>query len=79
MDLNDPRSIDRAVNTLAARGFRVDALVNNAGVLYESPLLELTDKQIEDSIATHRTDPAHPGTGSGDDQARVRKNCKGFI
>ncbi len=57
MDLNDPGSIDRAVNTLAAGGFRVDVLVNNAGVLYQAPLLALTDKQIEDSIATHLAGP----------------------
>jgi NAD(P)-dependent dehydrogenase (short-subunit alcohol dehydrogenase family) len=32
-------------------------LINNAGVLHEKPLLELTDAEIADSIAVHLTGP----------------------
>src|SRR5206468_9640017 len=35
----------------------VDVLVNNAGVLQERPLLDLTDAEIAESIAVHLTGP----------------------
>src|SRR4051794_1046977 len=45
LDLTAPPTIDAAVNDLRKSGRAVDALVNNAGVLHEGPLLELTDVQ----------------------------------
>jgi NAD(P)-dependent dehydrogenase (short-subunit alcohol dehydrogenase family) len=57
LDLADPKTIDAAVNNLKSSGRRVDVLVNNAGVLHEKPLLDLTDSEIADSIAVHVTGP----------------------
>ena len=36
-------------------------LVNNAGVLHDGPLLELTDAQIAESVAVHLTSPIRLG------------------
>ena len=57
IDLNDAATIDVAVKAIGKSGRQVDALVNNAGVLHEKPLLELTDSEIADSIAAHVTGP----------------------
>ncbi|HEX4794016.1 MAG TPA: SDR family NAD(P)-dependent oxidoreductase [Humisphaera sp.] len=57
LDLAVPATIDAAVNEIHRSSRSVDALVNNAGVLHEKPLLELTDEQIADSIAAHVTGP----------------------
>jgi NAD(P)-dependent dehydrogenase (short-subunit alcohol dehydrogenase family) len=35
----------------------VDTLVNNAGVLHEGPLLDLTDAQIAEAVMVHLTSP----------------------
>jgi NAD(P)-dependent dehydrogenase (short-subunit alcohol dehydrogenase family) len=50
-------TIDAALNNIKKSGRHVDALVNNAGVLHENPILELTAKEIGDSIAVHMTGP----------------------
>jgi NAD(P)-dependent dehydrogenase (short-subunit alcohol dehydrogenase family) len=57
LDLTDPRTIDAAMNDFDRSGRRIDMLVNNAGVLQEKPLLELTDAEIAESIAVHLTGP----------------------
>ena len=57
IDLNVPSTIDAAVSDIRKSGRTVDVLVNNAGVLQEKPLLELTDAQIAESIAAHVTGP----------------------
>jgi NAD(P)-dependent dehydrogenase (short-subunit alcohol dehydrogenase family) len=57
MDLTDAATIDAAINDIEKSGRQVDTLVNNAGVLHEKPLLELTDAEIGDSIAVHLTGP----------------------
>ena len=57
VDLSVPATIDAAVDDLDKSGRRIDALVNNAGVLHEKPLLELTDSEIADSVAVHLTGP----------------------
>jgi NAD(P)-dependent dehydrogenase (short-subunit alcohol dehydrogenase family) len=57
LDLNDPVTIEAAINHFHKSGRNVDVLVNNAGVLDEQPLLELTDAQIADSVAVHLTGP----------------------
>src|SRR5437764_554746 len=46
MDLNTPATIEAAVRVIKDSGRSVDVLVNNAGVLHEKPLLELTDPEI---------------------------------
>src|SRR5581483_2648600 len=51
IDLADAATIERAINDIEKSGRRVDALVNNAGVLHEKTILELTDTEIGDSIA----------------------------
>src|SRR3954453_16248098 len=57
LDLADPVTIGAAVDELHRSGRRVDVLVNNAGVLQERPLLELSDGEIAESIAVHLTGP----------------------
>jgi NAD(P)-dependent dehydrogenase (short-subunit alcohol dehydrogenase family) len=57
LDLNVATTIDAAIGGIAKSGRAVDALVNNAGVLHEKPLLQLTDAEIADSIAVHVTGP----------------------
>jgi NAD(P)-dependent dehydrogenase (short-subunit alcohol dehydrogenase family) len=57
LDLADPATIDAAVDSIERSGRSLDVLVNNAGVLHERPLLELTDRQIADSLAVHLTGP----------------------
>ncbi|MCU1336701.1 MAG: 3-oxoacyl-(acyl-carrier-protein) reductase [Bryobacterales bacterium] len=57
VDLNDAAAIDDAITGIGKSGRQIDTLVNNAGVLHEKPLLELTDAEIGDSIAAHLTGP----------------------
>lgn len=57
IDLTDPAAIDAALNAINKSGRHIDALVNNAGVLHEKPILELTDAEIADSIAVHLAGP----------------------
>ena len=57
LDVADAASIDSAITDIRKLGHTVDVLVNNAGVLHEKPLLELTDTEIADSIAVHVTGP----------------------
>ena len=57
IDLNDTATIEAAVEFIAKSGREVDALINNAGVLHEKPLLELTDTEIDESVAVHITGP----------------------
>jgi NAD(P)-dependent dehydrogenase (short-subunit alcohol dehydrogenase family) len=57
VDLTVAATIDAAINDIDESGRQVDTLVNNAGVLDEKPLLELTDAQIAESIAVHLTGP----------------------
>ncbi len=57
VDLTLPATIDAAINDIAQSGRQLDVLVNNAGVLHEKPLLELTDAQLADSIAVHLAGP----------------------
>lgn len=57
IDLTDPATVDAALNNVMKSGRHVDVLVNNAGVLHEKPILELTEKEIADFIAVHITGP----------------------
>jgi NAD(P)-dependent dehydrogenase (short-subunit alcohol dehydrogenase family) len=57
VDLTDSATIDAALERFATSGRQIDVLVNNAGVLHEKPILELTDAEIADSIAVHLTGP----------------------
>jgi NAD(P)-dependent dehydrogenase (short-subunit alcohol dehydrogenase family) len=57
LDLAVPETIDAAVNEVEQSGRSVDVLVNNAGVLHERPLLELTDSEVAESVAVHLTGP----------------------
>ena len=59
LDLNASETIDGAVNEIVQKGYQVDILINNAGVLYQKPLLQLNDAQIADSISVHLTGPLH--------------------
>jgi NAD(P)-dependent dehydrogenase (short-subunit alcohol dehydrogenase family) len=51
IDLNAPATIDTVVEDIHKSARHIDVLVNNAGVLHEKPLLELTDGEIAESIA----------------------------
>lgn len=57
LDLCDAGSLENAIREIEETGRRVEILVNNAGVLHEKPMLELTDAEIEESIAVHITGP----------------------
>ena len=57
LDLADAATIDAALATIEKAGRPVDVLLNNAGVLHERPLLDLTDAEIAASIAAHVTGP----------------------
>lgn len=59
IDLTEAAMIDAAIDDIVTSGRHVDALINNAGVLHEKPLLELTDAEIRESIAVHLTGPLH--------------------
>ena len=59
IDLTAAATIDAAISAIEKSGRHVDALVNNAGVLHEKPLLHLTDAEINDSIAVHLAGPLH--------------------
>ena len=57
LDLAVAATVDAAVDAIEKAGRPVDVLVNNAGVLHEKPLLDLTDAEIGESIAVHLTGP----------------------
>lgn len=57
LDLTDPAASDSAIEQLIRSGRQIDVLVNNAGVLQEKPLLELTEEEIAASIAVHLAGP----------------------
>ena len=57
LDLSDAATLDAAVAHIEASGRSVDVLINNAGVLHEKPLLELSDLEVADSVAVHLTGP----------------------
>ena len=59
LDLANTTTIDTTIDALEQAGSFVDVLVNNAGVLHEKPLLDLTDAEIAASIAVHVTGPIH--------------------
>ena len=59
IDLTAAATIDAAISAIEKSGRHVDALVNNAGVLHERPLLHLTDAEINESIAVHLAGPLH--------------------
>jgi NAD(P)-dependent dehydrogenase (short-subunit alcohol dehydrogenase family) len=57
VDLTDPGTIDAAINHIAEAGYQLDVLVNNAGVLHDEALLQLTDAQFSESVDVHVTGP----------------------
>ncbi len=57
LDLAGAGALDAAIEGLARSGRQIEVLVNNAGVLHEKPILELTDTEIGESIAVHLTGP----------------------
>lgn len=57
IDLTDAETIDAAVNGIEQSGRQIDVLINNAGVLHEKRILDLTEAEISDSIAVHLTGP----------------------
>ena len=57
IDLTSAATVDAAIRAIQKSGRQLDMLVNNAGVLHEKPLLELTDEEIADSTAVHLAGP----------------------
>jgi NAD(P)-dependent dehydrogenase (short-subunit alcohol dehydrogenase family) len=57
LNLTVAATIDAAVHDIEKSGRSVDVLINNAGVLHERPLLDLTDAELAESIAVHVTGP----------------------
>lgn len=56
-DLADPQTARRLVATIEEELGRVDALVNNAGVMPESPFLEISDQEWANVLAVDLTAP----------------------
>jgi NAD(P)-dependent dehydrogenase (short-subunit alcohol dehydrogenase family) len=56
-DVSDPGAVSRAVQAVAARFGRLDALVNNAGVAVFKPLLETTYEEWSRVMAVNLTGP----------------------
>jgi NAD(P)-dependent dehydrogenase (short-subunit alcohol dehydrogenase family) len=59
LDLSDVATVDAAIAEIESANQPVDTLVNNAGVLDKVSLLELSETQIEESIAVHLKGPLH--------------------
>jgi len=57
IDLCNSAQLKESIQLIQGNGAEIDVLVNNAGILYESPILELSDAQIDESIAVHLTGP----------------------
>lgn len=57
VDLTSAATMDAAIDGIGRSGRSVDVLVNNAGVLHEKPLLDLSDAEVAESIAVHLTGP----------------------
>jgi NAD(P)-dependent dehydrogenase (short-subunit alcohol dehydrogenase family) len=57
LDVASPDSIDQAIRDLEANGVIIDALINNAGILNDGRILELSDNDIANTIAVHITGP----------------------
>lgn len=56
-DVADSRQVRSAVDEVAARFGRIDALVNNAGIAVFKPLLETTHEEWERVLAVNLTGP----------------------
>ncbi len=54
-DVTNPEEVDAGVGALESSAGRVDILINNAGVIRRSPLLELEVSDWEDVIRTNLT------------------------
>jgi NAD(P)-dependent dehydrogenase (short-subunit alcohol dehydrogenase family) len=57
LDLSAAATLDAAAKEIERSGRSIEVLVNNAGVLHEKPLLDLTDAEVADSVAVHLTGP----------------------
>ncbi|HEY1379534.1 MAG TPA: SDR family NAD(P)-dependent oxidoreductase [Gemmataceae bacterium] len=57
LDLAVAATLDTAAKEIERAGRSIDVLVNNAGVLHEKPLLDLTDAEVAASVAVHLTGP----------------------
>ena len=53
MDVTDPISVERAANRLAAEFGRLDILINNAGILLDTPALETTVDDLRTTFETN--------------------------
>jgi NAD(P)-dependent dehydrogenase (short-subunit alcohol dehydrogenase family) len=56
-DVRRDEDLDRLVTEAAARWDRIDVLVNNAGIGYETPFLELPREQWDEVVATNLRAP----------------------
>ncbi|MCI4346490.1 MAG: SDR family oxidoreductase [Thermoplasmata archaeon] len=56
-DMGSPSSIDRMASELAARWDRLDVLVQNAGSYPRGSIFELTDEQVDSTLATNLLGP----------------------
>lgn len=58
-DVRVGEQVDAAIATIARRWGRIDALVNDAGVMQFGPLEHMTVADVEDALATHVLGPLH--------------------
>src|ERR1700730_14998641 len=56
-DVSDPRAVTAAIDTVAKRFGRLDALVNNAGVAVFAPLLQTSDEDWNRVLAVNLSGP----------------------
>jgi len=56
-DVADPAGVARAVDTVAAKFGRLDALINNAGIAIFKPILEVTYEDWQRVLAVNLTGP----------------------
>jgi NADP-dependent 3-hydroxy acid dehydrogenase YdfG len=53
LDVNDPRSIEAAVGSVARRAGRIDVLINNAGINFFGPAMEMKIEEVRAVFETN--------------------------
>jgi NAD(P)-dependent dehydrogenase (short-subunit alcohol dehydrogenase family) len=59
LNVADPENTGAALQQISERGDVVDVLINNAGVLFHTKILDMPATEIAASVAVHLTGPLH--------------------